>query len=67
MEYRQLIIDPETSTLWNTSSANEFGRLAHGCGGRVEGTDTIKFICYEDTPKNCTVTYARFVCVMRPQ
>jgi hypothetical protein len=67
MEYRQLLKDPETSKLWNTSSANEFGRLAQGCGGRVEGTNTIDFIRYEDTPKDRIVTYARFVCTMRPQ
>ncbi len=67
MEYKQLIKDPETKAIWNTSAANKFGRLAQGCGGRVKGTDTINFIKHADVPAGRIVTYARFVCVMRPQ
>jgi hypothetical protein len=67
MEYRQLIKDPATKEAWNRSSANEFGRLAQGVGGRVTGTDTIKFIVKSQVPEGRTVTYARFVCTIREQ
>ena len=32
------------ASIWNTSLANEFGRLAQGINGRVTATDTIDFI-----------------------
>jgi hypothetical protein len=62
MSYNKLITDPETQSTWKRSTANKFGRLAQGVGGRVQGTNTIKFIPVADVPKNRTVTYARFVC-----
>jgi hypothetical protein len=67
MEYRELITNPKTKIKWTHSSANEFGRLAQSVGGRIKGTNTIKFIQQADVPTNKIVTYARFVCVMRPQ
>jgi hypothetical protein len=67
MSYEKLITDPATKATWTRSAANEFGRLAQGVGGRITGTDTIKFISMNDVPKNRTVTYARFVCDYRPQ
>ena len=67
LAYEQLINHPKLGERWNTSAANEFGRLAQGIGGRVEGTDTIKFIPKADVPKGHSVTYARFVCQLRPQ
>jgi hypothetical protein len=67
MSYDKLIMDPATQSTWKRSAANEFGRLAHAVGGRVQGTNTIKFIPVADVPKNRTVTYARFVCDCRPQ
>ena len=41
LNYRQLINHPKLGEQWQTSSANEFGRLAQGIGGRVKGTNTI--------------------------
>jgi hypothetical protein len=67
MEYRQLITDPATRDAWNISAANEFGRLAQGVGGRVKGTDTIRFIHHSEIPADRTPTYPRFVCTERPQ
>lgn len=67
MEYRQLITQPATRATWLHSAANEFGRLAQGVGNRIKGTDTIKFIPISAIPRGRTVTYARFVCELRPQ
>ena len=38
MNYRQLIHhpDPAVREIWTKSSANEFGRLFQGVGGRIE-------------------------------
>ena len=69
LEYKQLINHPDCKfcQTWQHSSANECGRLAQGVGGRIEGTDTIKFLWYHEMPKNRRPTYARFVCEIRPQ
>ena len=69
LEYRQLINHPnqELRCTWQRSSANEFGRLAQGVGGRINGTDTIKFLYHHDMPPSRRPTYARFVCEIRPQ
>ena len=51
---------------WNLSSANEFGRLANGVGGRVKGTNTIKFVHSHEVPKKHMkdVTYGQFVYIV---
>eukprot|EP00970_Alexandrium_tamarense_P015809 scaffold5534_cov194-Alexandrium_tamarense.AAC.8 len=43
LEYRQLLKHPRFKDVRNRSAADEFGRLAQGIGGRVKGTDTIRF------------------------
>jgi hypothetical protein len=70
LNYRQLIKHPEHKTIWNTSSANKFGRLAHGVGGknsRVIPTNTIFFIKPGQIPhdRRKDVTYGSFVCVVK--
>ena len=67
--YRQLLNHPTYRDDWTISSANEFGRLANGVGGRVKGTNTIKFIRKTDIPQNRRrdVTYGSFVCTVRPE
>ena len=60
LEYDQLLTHPKYKAAWNTSAANEFGRLAQGIGGRLEGTDTITFIRKTDLPRNKRATYGRF-------
>ena len=67
--YRQLMQSTKHKEKWSKSSANEFGRLANGVGGRIKGTNTIKFIQKRDVPSNRMkdVTYGQFVCCIRPE
>eukprot|EP00804_Cyclotella_cryptica_P013004 CCRYP_002334-RA/>CCRYP_002334-RA protein AED:0.29 eAED:0.29 QI:0/0/0/1/1/1/2/0/658 len=69
LNYRQLLRHPVYQGDWTISSANEFGRLAQGVGGRIKGTDTIRFIRKSDIPQDRRkdVTYGRFVCNVRPE
>jgi hypothetical protein len=67
MEYKQLISDPATRDDWQLSAANEFGRLAQGVGGCIQGTNTITFIPHHEMPADRQATYTRFVCTERPQ
>jgi Reverse transcriptase (RNA-dependent DNA polymerase) len=67
MTYRQLITDPLTIAGWQRSAANQFGRLAQGVGGgRVTGTDTIRFIKKSEIPADRKPMYPRFVCELKP-
>jgi hypothetical protein len=70
LNYRQLIRHPAYHADWTLSSANEFGRLANGVGGRIKNpTNTIKFIPKSAIPKDRRkdVTYGSFVCTVRPE
>ena len=69
LNYHQLLQHPDYQETWTKSSANEFGRLANGVGGRVKGTNTIKFIRKKKIPQNCIkdITYGQFVCTVRPE
>jgi hypothetical protein len=51
LEYCQLIQDQTPLPLWNKAAANEFGRLAQGVWGRIEGSNKIFFIPLQATPK----------------
>ena len=42
LQYKQLVKGPE-KVLWGQSFVNEFGRLAHGAGNRIKGTNTVFF------------------------
>ena len=62
------------ATIWERSLANEWGRLlAHGLGisrpaaEQVKGTGTVFFIKKAQVPKDHRVTYANFICNIRPQ
>ena len=61
--------NPDTKEEWDYSFGNEIGRLAQGMSGRVNRTDTIKFIMLEQMPKDRRkdVTYARILYIKRPQ
>jgi hypothetical protein len=61
LEYRHLIQDDSTFPVWNKAAANEFGRLAQGVGGRIEGSNTFFFIPCQAVPKGKIITYGRFV------
>jgi hypothetical protein len=69
LNYRQLLRHPVYPGDWTISSANEFGCLAQGVGGRIKGTDTIRFIRKSDIPQDRRkdVTYGHFVCNGRPE
>ena len=60
--------DPEHAKVWSELSANEFGRLAQGVGGRVTGANTIFFIQKDHIPidRRKDVTYGSFVCELKP-
>ena len=57
LEHCQLQKDPRYKTVWDTSYANELGRLCQGIGEgpkpgskRVVGTNTFFIIDYDDIP-----------------
>ena len=62
----RLTITP--TKIWMHSSANEFGRLAQGVGGRIQGTNTIFFIHKYQVPVDWLgdVMYAKFVVELKP-
>jgi hypothetical protein len=70
LDYHQLIQDENTFPVWNKATAkataNEFGRLVHGVGGRIEGSNTILFIPNQAIPKGKIVTYGDFVVDIHP-
>jgi hypothetical protein len=51
LNYKQLTKHPKYKKQWSTSSANEFGWLAQGVGGRIKHpTNTIHFIQEDQVP-----------------
>jgi hypothetical protein len=60
--------DLKHKTIWSKLVANEFGCLAQGVGGRVKGTDTVKFIKKDDVPyeRRKVITCGSFTCDVRP-
>ena len=44
LEYMHLRQDNNYQDAWNTSAANEFGRLVQGVGGKIKGTNTVMFV-----------------------
>jgi hypothetical protein len=77
LEHRQLHRHPTYKEVWDTSYANELGRLCQGIGQdkanpakqRVEGTNTFRPIKLHDIPidRRGDVTYTKVVCEVRPQ
>ena len=70
LNYRQLLQSAKHKEVWSKSSANEFGRLANGVGGRIKHpTNTIKFVRRGDIPQDRRrdITYGQFVCTIRPE
>jgi hypothetical protein len=68
LNYRQLMRSTKYREAWSLSSANEFGRLANGIGGRIKNPpNTIKFIFHHEVPleRMKDVTYGQFVCATR--
>eukprot|EP00956_Cyclotella_meneghiniana_P024798 scaffold50421_cov81-Cyclotella_meneghiniana.AAC.3 len=70
LNYRQLLRHPKYKSEWKQSSANEFGRLTNGVGGRIKKpTNTMRFIRQQDVPKERRkdITYGSFTCSVRPE
>jgi len=70
LNYRQLMRITKYRQAWSISSANEFGRLANGIGGRMKNpTNTIKFIFQHKIPTEQMkdIMYGLFVCTVRPE
>jgi hypothetical protein len=77
LEHRQLRRHPKYKDVWDTSYADELGRLCQGIGQhptrpsqqRVAGTDTFRPIQHADIPaaRRHEVTYTKVVCEVRPQ
>ena len=70
LNYRQLMRSAKHRQAWSLSSANEFGRLANGIGGRIKNpTNTIEFICQHEVPREQMkdVTHGQFVCTVQPE
>ena len=63
LEYHQLLRDPKHKEIWTKAGANEFGRIAQGVGGRIDGTNTIFFVHKHEIPQDRLkdVTYIKFV------
>jgi hypothetical protein len=66
LEYLHLIKSETSFPFWNKTAANEFGRLAQGVIGKIEGSNTIFFIPRNAVPKGKIITYGRFVVDIRP-
>ncbi len=70
LQYRHLIKSPKYKKDWFISAGNEVGRLAQGMPSQdIKGTDTLFFIQKSELPTDRwkDVTYAQFVCDVRPQ
>ena len=69
LNYRQLMTHQTYKKSWKFSSANAFGRLANGVGGRVKGTNTIKFIRMRHVKKgaNERCHIGKLLCLVRPE
>ena len=68
LEYRNLIRNPGTKNIWQRSFCNELGRLSGGFGGKIEGTNTISFISFNNIPhyRRGNITYGRILVDYRP-
>ena len=71
-QINKLVAGPDGPT-WTRSLANEFSRLCKGIGktrpkaDRMKVTGTIFFTTKDKIPKDRKITYANFICNIRPQ
>lgn len=56
------LIQGDHADMWLQATAMEFGRLAQGLTGSVDGTDTIFFIPHTAKPADRKATYVNIVC-----
>ncbi len=77
LKHHQLRTHPDYKSIWDTSYANELGRLCQGIGTNninptgkcIDGTNTFRPITYTEIPSDRwqDVTYSWVVCEVRPQ
>jgi hypothetical protein len=76
LEHRQLCCDPRYKATWDTSYANELGRLCQGIGTgpsinakRVAGTNALFLINYHDIlcHKQKKICHTMVVCKVHPE
>ena len=60
LEFKDLIKNPITKPIWNTSYANELGRLSQGIWN-IKGTNCVHFIPHTKVPNGRKVTYRKLV------
>ena len=65
IEFYDLIKTPKTKQVWNTSLANELGRLSQGIRD-IPGTNCVHFIPHTKVPAGRKVTYGKLVVDYRP-
>ena len=61
-----LLQDKTTHPVWSKALENELGRLAQGFDNCVKAQDAMDFIYHREIPAQQKVTYANFVCDLRP-
>ena len=60
LSYQQLVKQPDLKTKWETSFANEFGRLMNGVGTRMKsGTKTMEPIKFKHIPADRKAVYCK--------
>ena len=69
LEYRHLVSNPKTRSIWTHSYGNEIGRLAQGMPGRNIGTNTIFFVKKDQVLRDRAkdVTYGLITTLIRPE
>ena len=60
------LLSSSDGPIWERSLSNEWGRLASGNRYGAKGTKTIAFISRSEVPHGHDVTYATFVCDIKP-
>jgi len=65
LSHKKLLLGDDKAE-WSRATSLEFGRLAQGLPGKVEGTDTIRFIRSSEKPAEKQATYIRIVCAHKP-
>jgi hypothetical protein len=66
LEYRHLVKNPATKTVWETSFTKKIGHLFQGIR-ELKGTNTCFFIKKSQVPTNKQPTYSQIVCNFFPQ
>ena len=62
----ELLLRGPDNQIWERSASNEFGRLTQGNRFGTKGTDTMEFVSKDKVPQTAKITYASFVCDVRP-